>query len=108
MSEGVCVVGSLFGSAVGQQECESCYLINMGSVVGIIASDLILTIFIAVSVFFFATYHRRRREWASPDGRRNLPSSVSKKNAAEVPESPYQELHGAQSDVYSELQHFRK
>ncbi|XP_019948345.1 TYRO protein tyrosine kinase-binding protein [Paralichthys olivaceus] len=108
MFEAVCIVGSLFGSAEGQQGCESCYLINMGSVVAIIASDIILTIFIAVSVFCFAIYHKRRREWDSPDGRRNLPSSASKKMAAEVTESPYQELHGVQSDVYSELQHFRK
>ncbi|XP_071325109.1 TYRO protein tyrosine kinase-binding protein [Trachinotus anak] len=107
MSDALCIVGSLFGSAEEQQECASCYLINMETVIAIIASDIILTVFITISVFCFATHHKRRREWDSHDGRRNLPSSVSKKET-EVTESPYQELHGVQSDVYSELQHFRK
>ncbi|XP_070823179.1 TYRO protein tyrosine kinase-binding protein [Chaetodon trifascialis] len=106
MSDALCIVGSLFGSAEGQQECGSCYVINMGSVMGIIASDIILTIFITISVFCFATHHKRRREWDSHGG--NLPPAISKKMATEVTESPYQELHGVQSDVYSELRHFRK
>ncbi|TMS10773.1 TYRO protein tyrosine kinase-binding protein, partial [Larimichthys crocea] len=105
MTDGLCIVGSLFGSAEGQQDCGSCYVINMASVIGIIASDIILTIFIAVSVFCFATHHKRRREWDSHDGKRNLQPSISKKMATEVTESPYQELHGVQSDVYSELRH---
>ncbi|XP_068592065.1 TYRO protein tyrosine kinase-binding protein [Cebidichthys violaceus] len=104
----LCIVGSFFGSAEGQQDCGSCYLINMGSVLGIIASDIILTIFIIISVFCFATHHKRRREWDSCDGKRNLPSSASNKMATDVTESPYQELHGVQSDVYSDLRHFRK
>ncbi|KAM4581007.1 TYRO protein tyrosine kinase-binding protein [Odontesthes bonariensis] len=104
MSDALCIVGSFFGSE-GQQECGSCYLISMGSVIGIIASDIILTILIVASLFCFATHHRRRRERDSHDGKRNLNSS--KKMAREITESPYQELHGAQSDVYSELEHFR-
>ncbi|XP_038567671.1 TYRO protein tyrosine kinase-binding protein [Micropterus salmoides] len=108
MSDGLCIVGSLFGSAEGQQECGSCYVINMGSIMGIIASDIILTILITISVFCFATHHKRKREWESRDGKRNPPLSISKKMATEVVESPYQELHGVQSDVYSELRHFRK
>ncbi|KAF3691798.1 TYRO protein tyrosine kinase-binding protein Precursor [Channa argus] len=108
MSDALCIVGSLFGSTEGQQECGSCYLINMGSVMAIIASDIILTIFITISVFCFVTHHNRRREWDSHDGRRNVSSSISMKMPTEVTESPYQELHGVQSDVYSELRHFRK
>ncbi|KAG7242157.1 hypothetical protein INR49_024203 [Caranx melampygus] len=108
MSDGLCIVGSLFGSPEEQQECSSCYLINMESVIAIIASDIILTVLLTISVFCFATHHKRRREWDSHDGRRNLPPSVSKKMPTEATESPYQELHGVQSDVYSELQHFRK
>ncbi|XP_032374289.1 TYRO protein tyrosine kinase-binding protein [Etheostoma spectabile] len=108
MSDALCIVGSLFGSAEGQQDCGSCYLINMASVMVIIASDILLTIFITISVFCFASHHKKKREWDSRDGKRNLPSSVSKKMATEVTESPYQELHGVQSDVYSELRHFRK
>ncbi|KAK2844428.1 hypothetical protein Q5P01_011087 [Channa striata] len=108
MSGALCIVGSFFGSTDGQQECGSCYLISMGSVMAIIASDIILTIFITISVFCFVTHHKRKREWHSHDGRRKVPPSISKKMPPEVTESPYQELHGVQSDVYSELRHFRK
>ncbi|KAM6995084.1 TYRO protein tyrosine kinase-binding protein-like [Tautogolabrus adspersus] len=108
MSEALCIVGSFFGSAEAQQDCGSCYVINMGSVLGIIAADVILTILITFTVFCFASHHNKRREWDSHDGKRSQPSSVSRKMATEVTESPYQELHGVQSDVYSELQHFRK
>ncbi|XP_047216951.1 TYRO protein tyrosine kinase-binding protein [Girardinichthys multiradiatus] len=108
MPDALCIVGSMFGSEEGQQECGPCYLINMGSVFGIIASDIILTVFLIISVFCFASRRRRRREQESHDGRRNLPSSASKKMTPEVTESPYQELHGVQSDIYNELRHFKK
>ncbi|XP_017281988.1 TYRO protein tyrosine kinase-binding protein isoform X1 [Kryptolebias marmoratus] len=108
MSDALCIEGSFFGSEEGQQDCGSCYLINMSSVVGIFAADIVLTVFITISVFCFATCHRRRRERDSPDSKRSLPLSASKKRAAEVTESPYQELHGVQSDIYSELRHYRK
>ncbi|KAM3614442.1 uncharacterized protein V6R79_014373 [Siganus canaliculatus] len=108
MSDALCIAGSLFGSTEGQQDCGSCYVINMGSVMAIVASDIIMTILITISVFCFATRYKKRREWDSNEGNRNLPTSISKKIATEATESPYQELHGVQSDVYSELQHFRK
>ncbi|XP_061574293.1 TYRO protein tyrosine kinase-binding protein isoform X2 [Cololabis saira] len=104
MSGAVCIVSSSFVSE-GEQECYSCYQITMGSVIGVIASDIILTIFLIISVFCFA---KRRRERDSHDGRRSIPLSSSKKMSTEVTESPYQELHGVQSDIYSELRHFRK
>ncbi|XP_019728408.1 TYRO protein tyrosine kinase-binding protein isoform X3 [Hippocampus comes] len=68
------------------------------SLFGIIVSDIFLTIFIAGSVFYLLTLLKKRTErdakiHAEPE---------------EITESPYQELHGIQSDVYSELQHFRK
>ncbi|XP_024863905.1 TYRO protein tyrosine kinase-binding protein isoform X2 [Kryptolebias marmoratus] len=90
MSDALCIEGSFFGSEEGQQ------------------ADIVLTVFITISVFCFATCHRRRRERDSPDSKRSLPLSASKKRAAEVTESPYQELHGVQSDIYSELRHYRK
>ncbi|XP_034030947.1 TYRO protein tyrosine kinase-binding protein [Thalassophryne amazonica] len=107
MSDTLCIVGSLFGAAGEQQECGSCYQIHIGSVLGIIACDIILTIFITVSVFCCVTLQRRRRDWESNEGKRNL-QTPQKKIVGEVTESPYQELHGVQSDVYSELQHYRK
>lgn len=39
---------------------------------GIIASDIILTILITISVFCFATHHKRKREWESRDGEHYL------------------------------------
>ncbi|XP_019728406.1 TYRO protein tyrosine kinase-binding protein isoform X1 [Hippocampus comes] len=96
MKDTFCIASSLFGP--GRQECGSCYLISMHSVIGIIVSDIFLTIFIAGSVFYLLTLLKKRTErdakiHAEPE---------------EITESPYQELHGIQSDVYSELQHFRK
>uniref|UniRef100_A0A3P8VH27 TYRO protein tyrosine kinase-binding protein n=1 Tax=Cynoglossus semilaevis TaxID=244447 RepID=A0A3P8VH27_CYNSE len=79
MSEAICVAGSLFGELF----CVSCYLISMWSVVAIIAIDIILTVLICHFV-------------------------TAKRDMTEITESPYQELHGVQSDVYSELHHFRK
>ncbi|XP_037310418.2 TYRO protein tyrosine kinase-binding protein [Pungitius pungitius] len=107
MSDALCISGLFFGSTEGQQDCDSCYLINMGSVLGIFASDIILTVLISISVFCYATHNKRRREWDSHDAKRNLPSLSSKKMAEEVTESPYQELHGVQPDVYTELRPFR-
>ncbi|XP_019728407.1 TYRO protein tyrosine kinase-binding protein isoform X2 [Hippocampus comes] len=82
MKDTFCIASSLFGP--GRQ--------------GIIVSDIFLTIFIAGSVFYLLTLLKKRTErdakiHAEPE---------------EITESPYQELHGIQSDVYSELQHFRK
>ncbi|XP_068180556.1 TYRO protein tyrosine kinase-binding protein isoform X2 [Antennarius striatus] len=89
-------------------KCSSCYIINMASVIGIIASDIILTLLIAISVYCFASHHKRQKEWNCHNDKTNVPSSLPKRIDAEVTESPYQELHGVQSDVYSELRHFRK
>ncbi|XP_068616637.1 TYRO protein tyrosine kinase-binding protein [Brachionichthys hirsutus] len=108
MSDALCIVGSFFGSADGQQECGPCYIINIGSLMGIIAADIFLTILIAISVFCFASRHKRQKEWDSHNDKTNMPSSIPKRIATEVTESPYQELHGVQSDVYSELQQLRK
>ncbi|XP_061771959.1 TYRO protein tyrosine kinase-binding protein isoform X2 [Nerophis ophidion] len=80
MKDTICVEGSLFGST--GQECVSCYLISMQSVVGIIACDIILTVLIAISVFCFVTLHKRKAE-------PNVGSSVNEKTA-ESTESPYQ------------------
>nr|XP_015804476.2 TYRO protein tyrosine kinase-binding protein [Nothobranchius furzeri] len=110
MSEALCVEGLLLGSGEGRQDCGSCYLISMGSVVGVFAADILLTTFISVCVFCFAMRHRRRRRRPrdAHEGDGRLPLSVSKKMTTEVTESPYQELRGVQSDIYSDLGHFRK
>uniref|UniRef100_A0A3Q3VR59 TYRO protein tyrosine kinase-binding protein n=1 Tax=Mola mola TaxID=94237 RepID=A0A3Q3VR59_MOLML len=100
MSDALCVASSLFG----EWQCGPCYVISMGSVVGIIASDIILTIFITISVFCFVTHQWRRKEWESHDGEEKKCQRIS------LPGNHYSNLnlHGVQSDVYSELRHFRK
>ncbi|XP_056143056.1 TYRO protein tyrosine kinase-binding protein [Lampris incognitus] len=109
MSKPFCIVGPLFGPADGQQECGSCYQIDMRALVAIVVCDITLTILIAITVFCLATFQKKRSNCECHDaGRGRLPSATLKKRAAEITESPYQELHGVQSDVYSDLQHFRK
>lgn len=49
-------------------DCGSCYMINVGSVAGIIASDIILTILITITVFCLGSHHSRRRKSDSHDG----------------------------------------
>ncbi|XP_072317142.1 TYRO protein tyrosine kinase-binding protein [Eucyclogobius newberryi] len=98
-------IGSIFGSTDEQQECAACYHINMAVVIGIVLCDILLTILITVSVIVLVRSHNRQREFHDA---RMVTSSESKEMSAEVTESPYQELQGAQSDVYSELDHFRK
>uniref|UniRef100_A0A8C6SDR8 TYRO protein tyrosine kinase-binding protein n=1 Tax=Neogobius melanostomus TaxID=47308 RepID=A0A8C6SDR8_9GOBI len=86
-------------------DCGTCYHINMAVVIAIVICDILLTIFITVAVICFVrSYHRQR----DLNEERPVQSSASKKMSAEVTESPYQELQGVQSDVYSELHHFRK
>ncbi|KAJ0066112.1 hypothetical protein NL108_001338 [Boleophthalmus pectinirostris] len=92
-------VGSLFGSTEEQQDCGTCYHINMAVIIGIVICDILLTIFIIISVICFVRSHRQQ----DFHDERTAQSSESK----DVTESPYQELQGTQSDVYSELNHFR-
>ncbi|XP_033837255.1 TYRO protein tyrosine kinase-binding protein [Periophthalmus magnuspinnatus] len=94
-------VDSMFGSTEETQDCGTCYHISMAVVIGIVVCDILLTIIIIISVICFVkSYSNRQRELRDE---RTVPSPESK----EVTESPYQELQGTQSDVYSELNHFR-
>nr|XP_057940722.1 TYRO protein tyrosine kinase-binding protein isoform X1 [Doryrhamphus excisus] len=101
MKDTLCISGSLFGST-GQQECGSCYLISMQSVVAMIACDIILTVFIAISVFYIVTLHKKNKELNVVF---SSVATAKEENPSQITESPYQELHGGQSDVYSELQY---
>ncbi|XP_061676342.1 TYRO protein tyrosine kinase-binding protein isoform X2 [Syngnathoides biaculeatus] len=98
MKDMICISGSPFGSA-GQQESGSCYVISLQSVMGIIASDFVLTVFIAISLFSLLTLYKKTTE---------KDAKIHVQEPEEITESPYQELHGTQSDVYCELQHLRK
>lgn len=74
-SEGDVVLNSnpvLYVSPPPPPGCDGCYLISMTSLIAVITSDIILTIFIMISVFCFATHQRRRRECDSLHGERPL------------------------------------
>ncbi|CAL1611370.1 unnamed protein product [Knipowitschia caucasica] len=94
-------IDTTFGSRDEQQDCSSCCHISLAVVVSIAVCDILLTIFIALSIFFVVRSHSNTKR-ELPDAR-----TPSKEMSAEATESPYQELQGPQSDVYCELDHFR-
>ncbi|CAL8248770.1 unnamed protein product [Lota lota] len=101
MSQALCDANSLI-------DCGSCYQIDMGSVTWIISCDIALTLLICVSLLYFVIYQRKRASCDSNDGRLKQAPSLAKRKMSEIPESPYQELHGVQADVYSNLEELRK
>nr|KAF6408361.1 transmembrane immune signaling adaptor TYROBP [Molossus molossus] len=105
-----------------QSEC-SCPAVNSGVLAGIVLGDLVLTLLIALAVYSLGRLVPRRR--GVVDGlvterlvlhqpnNPNLPpclplhpvppSAVTRKQHINETESPYQELQGQRSDVYSDL-----
>ncbi|XP_025055975.1 TYRO protein tyrosine kinase-binding protein isoform X3 [Alligator sinensis] len=72
--------------------CGGCPALGGGALAGLVLGDLVLTLLIALAVYCLATRCR-------------LPSSsgdVKKPCAPEV-ESPYQELQGQRTEIYSDL-----
>ncbi|XP_072472478.1 TYRO protein tyrosine kinase-binding protein isoform X3 [Notamacropus eugenii] len=74
-------------------ESTSCTSVGPGILAGIVLGDLVLTILIALAVYYLGRL--------VPPGR-NAPE-VSKKQRMTETESPYQELQGHRTDVYSDL-----
>ncbi|KAL0984989.1 hypothetical protein UPYG_G00151510 [Umbra pygmaea] len=109
MSKAWCIVSpvtGLFGPAKTEQVCGNCYEIDIGEMVGVIACDIILTFLIAFTAFCLATFQKRSRLASRLEGKEKTLTASQK--TVEITESPYQELHGVQSEVYSDLQQFRK
>lgn len=67
LGRAVVCVGFVLHPLLCFTECASCYAMNMGSMIGIIVGDIILTILIMISVFCLATHHRQR-DWHSHNG----------------------------------------
>ncbi|XP_006020619.1 TYRO protein tyrosine kinase-binding protein isoform X2 [Alligator sinensis] len=89
---GALLAWALLGSVQGQQGCGGCPALGGGALAGLVLGDLVLTLLIALAVYCLATRCR-------------LPSSsgdVKKPCAPEV-ESPYQELQGQRTEIYSDL-----
>ncbi|XP_056448724.1 TYRO protein tyrosine kinase-binding protein [Gadus chalcogrammus] len=89
-------------------DCSSCSQIDMGSVTWILSCDIALTLLVCFSLLCLVLYQRKRGNRDSNNGRPKQAPSLAKRKMAEIPESPYQELHGVQGDVYSNLEELRK
>ncbi|KAM8774634.1 TYRO protein tyrosine kinase-binding protein isoform 1-T1 [Rhynchonycteris naso] len=75
-----------------QSEC-NCSTVSPGVLAGIVLGDLVLTLLIALAVYFLGRL--------VPRGRGAV--EVTRKQRITETESPYQELQGQRSDVYSDL-----
>ncbi|XP_055992536.1 TYRO protein tyrosine kinase-binding protein [Sorex fumeus] len=75
-----------------QKGC-NCSTLSPGVLAGIVLGDLVLTLLIALAVYALGRL--------VPRGRGN--TEVSRKQRMVETESPYQELQGQRSDVYSDL-----
>ncbi|XP_036895502.1 TYRO protein tyrosine kinase-binding protein isoform X2 [Sturnira hondurensis] len=84
-------VGGL-GPVQAQSEC-NCSAISPGVLAGIVLGDLVLTLLIALAVYSLGRL--------VPRGRGAV--EVTQKQHITETESPYQELQGPRSDVYSDL-----
>ncbi|XP_027005098.1 TYRO protein tyrosine kinase-binding protein [Tachysurus fulvidraco] len=107
------LLSGLIGYAAATQDCGTCYQLNMEIVTGIIACDIILTVLIIISVYCFASWekkknslHTRKKSIETEKGK--FRQSSSRPKEVEITESPYQELYGVQSDIYSDLHQYRK
>ncbi|XP_077193152.1 TYRO protein tyrosine kinase-binding protein [Paroedura picta] len=85
------------GAAQAQGDCSNCYHLHPGAIAGVVLGDLLLTLLIAVAVYYVATCFYQRQ----------LASSDLKKQRAPETESPYQELDPRGLDVYSDLKNPR-
>ncbi|XP_078391653.1 TYRO protein tyrosine kinase-binding protein-like isoform X2 [Cetorhinus maximus] len=76
--------------------CEDCYRIDAGVIAGIIIGDVIITIMIAMTIYYFA-----RRGVKKTTTGNELPLSMTKPKMDA--ESTYEELRGPEKGLYSEL-----
>ncbi|PNJ11257.1 TYROBP isoform 3 [Pongo abelii] len=72
----------------------SCSTVSPGVLAGIVLGDLVLTVLIALAVYFLGRL--------VPQGRGAAEAATRKQRITQT-ESPYQELQGQRSDVYSDL-----
>ncbi|XP_007096862.2 TYRO protein tyrosine kinase-binding protein isoform X1 [Panthera tigris] len=82
-----------FNPAQAQNEC-NCSVVSPGVLAGIVLGDLVLTLLIALAVYSLGRLFPRGR---------GAVDAVTRKQRITETESPYQELQGQRSDVYSDL-----
>ncbi|XP_042202367.1 TYRO protein tyrosine kinase-binding protein-like [Callorhinchus milii] len=90
----------LVAVANGQNDCGGYYRISSGMIAFMAICDFVLTISIALAVFYFARHSGKLFK-----GKALTRSSKSEK---EQMESPYQELRPMEQGVYSELKPVQK
>ncbi|KAM9225637.1 TYRO protein tyrosine kinase-binding protein isoform 2-T2 [Dugong dugon] len=78
--------------AQAQSECK-CAVISPGALAGIVLGDLLLTFLIALAVYSLGRLVPQKRGAVEMTGKQRMNQT----------ESPYQELQGPRSDVYSDL-----
>lgn len=83
------------GAVQAQRDCGNCYHLSPGAIAGVVLGDLLLTLLIALAVYYVATCFYRRQ----------LASNDLKKPETE---SPYQELDARGLDVYCDLKNPRR
>uniref|UniRef100_A0A452S3J3 TYRO protein tyrosine kinase-binding protein n=2 Tax=Ursidae TaxID=9632 RepID=A0A452S3J3_URSAM len=72
----------------------NCSVVSPGVLAGIVLGDLVLTLLIALAVYSLGRLFPRGR---------GAVEAVTRKQRITETESPYQELQGQRSDVYSDL-----
>ncbi|KAJ7304154.1 hypothetical protein JRQ81_011683 [Phrynocephalus forsythii] len=78
------------GAAQSQKDCGNCYHLSTGAILSVVLGDLILTLLIALAVYYVASCIYKRR----------LASKELKKTEHE---SHYEELQGPRLDIYSAI-----
>uniref|UniRef100_A0A8C8VGU3 TYRO protein tyrosine kinase-binding protein n=1 Tax=Pelusios castaneus TaxID=367368 RepID=A0A8C8VGU3_9SAUR len=91
------LVWTLLGSVNAQRDCTGCPQLSGGMIAGLVLGDLLLTLLIALAVYFLAgKIHRQQGATGSAQGNAKKPHNLEL-------ESPYQELQGQKMDIYSDL-----
>ncbi|XP_007440135.1 TYRO protein tyrosine kinase-binding protein [Python bivittatus] len=76
------------GAAQVANDCGHCYQINPGTIAGVVLGDLLLTLLIALGVYYVVSCVYKRQATS---------------NDKTQHESPYEELQGRRMDIYSDL-----
>nr|XP_033770326.1 TYRO protein tyrosine kinase-binding protein-like [Geotrypetes seraphini] len=96
----LCVLGIL-GIVCEQRDCTSCYHMDAVAITAIIVGDIIITVLIALAVFFLA----RRLNAKNKD---TGSMQKNQKSGVTEAESHYQELQGHKLDIYCDLNQMHK
>ncbi|XP_061452480.1 TYRO protein tyrosine kinase-binding protein isoform X2 [Rhineura floridana] len=79
------------GVTQAQKDCGNCYQLSPGVIAGVVLGDLLLTLLIALAVYYVAGCIYQRQSTNSADLKKP------------PQESQYEELQGHRMDIYSDL-----